>query len=73
MAMTDNPKPLTDQERAEIRARIEQMARETAAVEAHYIIARRPMKNGLRMQYATCPNCGTAFHWPRTGDQPQHR
>jgi hypothetical protein len=35
---------------------VEQTARETA-VEAHYIIARRAMKNGLRMQYATCPDC----------------
>src|SRR5262249_37458588 len=64
--MTYRPlyKPLTDQERAEIRARIDQQVRETEAVEAHYIIQRRPMKNGVRMQYATCPNCGTAFHWP---------
>jgi hypothetical protein len=68
--MTDRPlyKPLTDQERAEIRAAFEQKVRKIAAVEAHYVIARRPMKNGLRMQYATCPNCGTAFHWPRTGE-----
>jgi len=67
--MTYRPlyKPLTDQERAEIRARFDQQVRETEAVEAHYIIQRRPMKNGVRMRYATCPNCGTAFHWPRTG------
>jgi hypothetical protein len=72
--MTDQPlyKPLTDQERAEIRAAFEQKVRKIAAVEAHYVIARRPMKNGLRMQYATCPNCGTAFHWPRTGGFDRH-
>ena len=51
------------------KRKYDQEVRETEAVEAHYIIQRRPMKNGVRMQYATCPNCGTAFHWPRTGDR----
>ena len=36
-----------------------------AAIERHYNIECRLMKKGVRMQYATCPNCGKAFHWPK--------